>query len=159
MYLTQGIGKSSVCGHGHYSVAGSGQPVAGFFLLKDALIADTQSTFTFNRSVLGPGFFLRFRFLAFAILGCFWFDVTVHQTLARCTLNRCYRAVTVVQVAGVPTEIKFSNVAVQMLLADRVKDSGNAALQNGKRRFRRVGVDAAIADIFPPAMIHPRMTA
>jgi hypothetical protein len=50
-----------------YSVAGSGQPVTGFFFAKDRLIADTKSMSIFNRSVFGPGFFFRVRFRAFAI--------------------------------------------------------------------------------------------
>src|ERR1700693_4703922 len=119
-----------------YSVAGVGQPVAGFFFRRDALIADTQSVLIFNRSVFGPGFFLRFRFLAFAIglcRLCVRLNVTVHQTLSRCTLNRCYGALAIVHCASVPTEIKLANVSVQMSLAYRVEDSGDAALQNGKR--------------------------
>src|ERR1035441_7817362 len=53
----------------YYSVAGLGQPVAGFLFRRDVLIAATQSTPIFNRSVFGPGFFLRLvlRFFAFAI--------------------------------------------------------------------------------------------
>jgi len=48
---------------------------------------------------------------------------------------------------------------MQMLLADRMEDAVDAALQDGERRFCGIDVSAVESDVFAAAVMHSEVTA
>ena len=67
-------------------------------------------------------------------------------------------ALTVVQLSSVPYKIKLPKIAVKVFTADVVIDSHDTALHDGKRTFRRVGMNIP-ANIFSGAVADAFMAA
>ena len=64
----------------------------------------------------------------------------VRETFALNALEGCRRTFPVLHLAGVPFEIPFGQIAMQMRLADRMVRAVNSALHEAETRFRSVDV-------------------
>ena len=65
----------------------------------------------------------------------------VHHPLALCGLDRQHGALSVIQFTPIPEKIELPKIAVEIFLADVVVDADDAALDESKTAFDRVGID------------------
>lgn len=75
-----------------------------------------------------PGAFFNYTLFDFGFLGCYWF--LVHQPLPDRCLHGCTHALPVRNQPMIPTKLVFAQVAVQVLYADAVIDTSQAALDD-----------------------------
>lgn len=106
-----------------------GQPFGGRFTFKALSMAATQSPSIFRRSGSGPlivvaGLLSGFLRFVFFIMQSF----SRNQPFSCRALDDCIRAFTVIQLAVIPTKVKFRKVAGQMLFANGVVNPHKAAL-------------------------------
>jgi len=120
-----------------------GQPLAGLLTFKARSTAATQSPSIFRRSGSGPfitatgGDSLGFFFFGFVINSS-----SHNQTLSSRALNDGVCTVAVIHFPLVPAEVKLRQIARQMLFADGMVNTHQTALNQRKRAFRRVGINA-----------------
>src|SRR5579859_4795207 len=103
-----------------------GQPSFGFFFRNDFLMASCHVPLIASRSSFGPrfcpgGFFLRS--FAGRMSG-------IRQPFTSRAFDGSGNALPIIQGAGVPAEIKFANVTVQMLFADTMIDRKSTRLNS-----------------------------